>query len=438
MTVAVTNAWSGPFSGNGTNKVFSFTFEAQATTEVGVTLAGVEQATGFTVVLNAGGAGGTVTFTAAPGNGVEVIPFSNPLFTQLIAFDNAGSYLPEVHDEALDRMATRLIYLKDRSDRSLRLPRGETAAAFPSAASRANKALTFDASGNPIASTVGGGGAPGTNGTNGTNAVNPSYTYAINTLSPGASATLAATGTYPNILLTFGIPKGDTGAGSSIAWGAITGTLSAQTDLQAALDAKQPLATRLTNLVAATYGSGTQILALTATNTWAVKTVGQAAGNILDKAAGDALYLTSASAAATYVTAASPTLTGTPLSTTAAAGTSTTQIATTAFVDRLRDIPAVAKTSTYQLLATDRGGTVSTTAAITIPSNVQVALGIGTVIEIYNNSASAITCTQGGTGTTTRKHGSATTSASVTLAAYSFGTLRKPSSATEWVAVGFS
>ena len=48
--------------------------------------------------------------------------------------------------------------------------------------------------------------------------------------------------------------------------------------------------------------------------------------------AGMSSYLTTSTAASTYAPLASPTLTGTPLSTTAAADTNTTQIATTAFV----------------------------------------------------------------------------------------------------------
>ena len=43
-------------------------------------------------------------------------------------------------------------------------------------------------------------------------------------------------------------------------------------------------------------------------------------------------YLTTSAASSTYAPIASPTFTGTPLSTTASAGTNTTQIATTAFV----------------------------------------------------------------------------------------------------------
>ena len=46
------------------------------------------------------------------------------------------------------------------------------------------------------------------------------------------------------------VTAANTGGSGSAAWGGITGTLSAQTDLQTALNAKQPLATVLTNTTA--------------------------------------------------------------------------------------------------------------------------------------------------------------------------------------------
>jgi hypothetical protein len=86
---------------------------------------------------------------------------------------------------------------------------------------------------------------------------------------------------------------------TSVTWGSITGTLGSQTDLATALNAKLEVTT-----AASTY----QTLS------------------------GMSSYLTTASAASTYATLSSPSLTGTPLSTTAAADTNTTQIATTSFV----------------------------------------------------------------------------------------------------------
>ena len=96
---------------------------------------------------------------------------------------------------------------------------------------------------------------------------------------------------------------------TSTAWGAITGTLSAQTDLQTALDAKSPLAsptfTGVPAAPTATAGTNTTQLATTAF----VTTADNLKANL-----------------------ASPTFTGTPAAPTATAGTNTTQLATTAFV----------------------------------------------------------------------------------------------------------
>lgn len=47
-------------------------------------------------------------------------------------------------------------------------------------------------------------------------AENPNYTYVVQTLAAGSSATLTATGTYPDITLTFGLPRGNDGSGASL------------------------------------------------------------------------------------------------------------------------------------------------------------------------------------------------------------------------------
>ena len=128
----------------------------------------------------------------------------------------------------------------------------------------------------------------------------------------------------------------------------------------------------------------------------------------------------------------SPTLTGTPTAPTAAPGTNTTQVATTAFVTattsalgtmstqnanavaitggtmsgmtsiadtigNVRNIPINSKTASYVLLVSDAGQVVSiTTGGVTVPSGVFSA---GQAVSIYNNSATSQTITQGG-GTT--------------------------------------
>lgn len=74
----------------------------------------------------------------------------------------------------------------------------------------------------------------------------------VTTGAPGSSASATITGTAPSQTLNLTIPRGDTGAtgsgGGAGVWGAITGTLSDQTDLQAALDAKMAKSANLSDL----------------------------------------------------------------------------------------------------------------------------------------------------------------------------------------------
>jgi hypothetical protein len=128
----------------------------------------------------------------------------------------------------------------------------------------------------------------------------------VTTLSAGSSATVTNSGTAQNAILDFGIPMGATGSGTSSLWGSITGTLSAQSDLQAALDLKA-------NLASPTF-TGTPLAPTAAfgTNTTQIATTAYVQANA--------------------ATLSSPAFTGTPTSTTAAADTNTTQIATCAFV----------------------------------------------------------------------------------------------------------
>lgn len=129
---------------------------------------------------------------------------------------------------------------------------------------------------------------------------------------------------------------------------------------------------------------------------------------------------------------ASPSLTGTPLAPTASFGTATTQIATTAFVDALRDIASSAQSTSYTLALTDRGKSVDTTASVTIPANASIAFPVGSVVTITNTSGANITIAI--TTDTLRLAGTATTG-SRTLAQYGVATIRKIASTT-WVIAG--
>lgn len=151
MTVTSTAASSGPFVPNGVTTAFPYTFHARAGSELRVVIDGATVSNLlYTVAVDADFEGGTVNFLTAP-TGSALYIRSEPSFTQSIQFENSGPFLPETHDEALDRAAVRIIFLKDRSDRSIRAPVGETMDDLPSIASRAGMFLAFGAGGHPVA-----------------------------------------------------------------------------------------------------------------------------------------------------------------------------------------------------------------------------------------------------------------------------------------------
>jgi hypothetical protein len=117
------------------------------------------------------------------------------------------------------------------------------------------------------------------------------------------------------------------------------------------------------------------------------------------------------------------------VSTTPAAGDNSTNIATTAFVDRLRGLPSRTVAGTTLVVA-DRGGMVKSSGAVTVPANVFAA---DDVVVVYNNSAAGITLTQGAS-LTLRQSGTANTG-NRTIAQRGFATITFIS-ATEAVASG--
>ena len=109
-------------------------------------------------------------------------------------------------------------------------------------------------------------------------------------------------------------------------------------------------------------------------------------------------YLTTATAASTYAPIASPTLTGTPAGPTAASGTNTTQLATTAFVH--------AKTSTATQSDTPPGSPIAgemwyesdTGATFTYYDSAWVEIGHNSdvIVSDYNVDGGTATSTYGG------------------------------------------
>lgn len=150
MTVTATNVGDGPFYPNGVTTNFPFTFEVAETGEVVAFLNGEElDSSLFSVTLNDDGTGEVVFFTAPAGDGVtdELFLFSDPVFSQETSLNNQGPYFQSTLEALIDRLAMRSLWLRDRVNRSLKLPVGESAPSFPDPADRQSTVLGFDALG---------------------------------------------------------------------------------------------------------------------------------------------------------------------------------------------------------------------------------------------------------------------------------------------------
>lgn len=238
--------------------------------------------------------------------------------------------------------------------------------------------------------------------------------------------TLTTGGGTSNFLRADGTYAAPPGGGGAV-WGAITGTLSSQTDLNTALTGKAAIAGQaFTGAISATNLSGTNTGDQTITLT--SEATGSGTGSFAVTLANSAVIgkvLTGYTSGAGTVAAtdtilgaiqklngndalkaplASPTFTGTPAAPTATAGNSTTQLATTAFVTTADNLKAnlasptftgtpaaptaVAGTSTTQL---------ATTAFVTTADNLKANIASPT----FTGTVGGITAAMVGLGNVT-------------------------------------
>lgn len=283
-------------------------------------------------------------------------------------------------------------------------------------------------------------GTAGANGSDGADAVNPNFTIGtITNLAPGSTPTVTVSGTYPDLTLDFGLVRGDVGSGSTVAYGDITGTLSDQTDLQTALDAKAPLnsptftgsvnaptpspgdndtSVATTAFVTAALAGLLNNAALTGTPTAPTPTAGDNDTSIATTA-----FVHTAVAALAPLD--SPAFTGNPTVPTAGSSDNDTTIASTAFVKNAlssyakldgpllindpkadgnligyRNLPTSRSTSANITLAdSDKGKKIvftgGTARTFTINPHSSTAIDTDAIITIVNNGTAAITLSRG-------------------------------------------
>ncbi len=158
---------------NGSQTVFQYPFPIFHDGDLAVYFNGARQTSGFTV-QNAGDTdGGTVTFTSAPTGGTIITLERRVPLERTADFLEGGDFSAFAINTELDYLVAALQQVKRDQSPMLRYSDHETPAnnILPARTLRANKALGFDGSGNPIAISLDGASTPTDFTASGTGAV---------------------------------------------------------------------------------------------------------------------------------------------------------------------------------------------------------------------------------------------------------------------------
>lgn len=147
------------YAASGTGP-YNFTFEILAATDIAVyrddTL--LTLTTNYTVTINANGTG-SVTLTAAPTGATQIAIVGNRTISRTTDFVTGGDFFANTLNDELDQQTIFNQQNAEGLQRALQAPQTDPTSinmTLPRAADRANKALGFDANGNPvIADTLG-------------------------------------------------------------------------------------------------------------------------------------------------------------------------------------------------------------------------------------------------------------------------------------------
>jgi hypothetical protein len=157
MTITAQTSKTGPYSGNGTTTVFSYTFEVQDEAHLVVTLAdaaGVETVqvlnTDYTVSGVGNANGGQITMTTAPASTYTLTISRNVPITQEVDLENRRSVAPEVLEDAYDKLTQIAQDLSEQVGRAIKISvtEGGTPTLTLEGDVQPNTFLGFDASGN--------------------------------------------------------------------------------------------------------------------------------------------------------------------------------------------------------------------------------------------------------------------------------------------------
>lgn len=311
------------YTADGVQVEFPFPFRLFEETEVAVWVdtAPVDPAD-VTVALDPEGIGGTVSFDTAPADGAAVTLVGEVVPKRIATYQQSGAFRAQVINAELDRIVAVLAQLTDGQSRRLALPEIDPVsfAALPSVADRADRYLSFDAAGQPVARDIVGGVPIGVFGIALVDSADAAAARTLLELDPGApaQATLGlgdaaledvAAGGGGDLLREDGDGSGLTGIASGLPPGHLTGLtlannaadpandldIAAGSARDAANSADLALASEITKRLDAAWSAGDDAGGLdtgtVAADTWyAVHLIGKADGTV------DALFSTSATA----------------------------------------------------------------------------------------------------------------------------------------------
>ncbi len=138
---------------NGESAVFSYPFPVFASENLAVYLGGAKQVSGFDITGAGATGGGNVTFDVPPAEGTIVTIARELPIERMTDFLEGGDFSAQSINNELDYLVAAIQQVERGSDLSLRYNEHETTTnvELPVRAIRANKALGFNADGDPVA-----------------------------------------------------------------------------------------------------------------------------------------------------------------------------------------------------------------------------------------------------------------------------------------------
>jgi hypothetical protein len=377
MTVSSTTS-KVSFSGNGSTTAFAVSFYFLANSDLKVTLRKADGsevvktlATDYTVTGAGSLSGGTVTMGTAPASGETLVITRNVALTQPIDYQPNDPFPANTHEQALDRLTMITQQINETLGRAIKVSTTNTIGSpefTVDAATRANKVLSFDASGELAVTqelgTYKGNWASGT-------------TYAVRSIIKDTSnaniyicvTAHTASGAQPISTNT-----------DSAKWALLVDAASATSSASAAASSASSASTSATNAAnSATSASGSASSASTSAST----------------------ATTQASNASTSASNAATSATNAASSATAAANSATTAAAAAA-AGLYRQV--LDKSANYTVLAADQGtlfrmNTGSGALTVTLPQISTVTDGFKVSVVKWTGDANQVTINRAGSDT---------------------------------------